>query len=299
VHALAMVSHRRLCKGQLTPFPMMEAAQRSGCGPNRSRCSRASRSPTTGTRASRASGRATSTAFATAVRRSPRRTAARGTSPARVDAEAMQRAAAGAVGRTTSPPSARRTARRQPGLKTLDRLEVARADAAAVEAEARRLPPTTRCARWSARWRWSARQWSEDRWPEALARRDRAALGLYAPAGGLYSSRPGIRRSRIHPETSFGVDLRRRRLRPKPPAPCCGRPAAPAPRCGSILTSIGVPSISPEIVRPAVADRNVGVRRAGCRRARARRAAAPGRRIGRGGRPRAARVRRARRAPGS
>ena len=87
--------------------------------------------------------------------------------------------------------------RRMPGeipVKTLDQLDVHRATATRSTSSPRRARScTTRCARWSARWRGRRGQVDGDDLAAALARRDRAACAPVAPPDGLYLARVDYR----------------------------------------------------------------------------------------------------------
>ena len=88
---------------------------------------------------------------------------------------------------TTSPPSAPTECQAKSPVKTLDRLDVSRAGDEITSSPRRARSCTTRCARWSARWCWSATATGAPPIsPRALAARDRAACGPVAPPDGLY-----------------------------------------------------------------------------------------------------------------
>ena len=111
VHALAMSAHVDIARA-LTAAPAARGAERAGAARTRSRCSRSSRSPTTGTRASPASGGATSTGSSTAARRRRSMPGACGTSRCRSTSRRCARARRIWSDATTSPPSARPIASR-------------------------------------------------------------------------------------------------------------------------------------------------------------------------------------------
>jgi tRNA pseudouridine38-40 synthase len=107
------------------------------------------------------------------------------TSP--LDAEAMQRAARALVGHHDFTTFRSAHCQSQSPVKTLDRLDVRReGDYVLIEAEARsflhhQVRSMVGCLALVGMGRWS-----EDQIVRALAARDRAALGLNAPAQGLY-----------------------------------------------------------------------------------------------------------------
>jgi tRNA pseudouridine38-40 synthase len=104
-----------------------------------------------------------------------------------LDAEAMQRAARALVGHHDFTTFRSAHCQSQSPVKTLDRLDVRReGDYVLIEAEARsflhhQVRSMVGCLALVGMGRWS-----EDQIVRALAARDRAALGLNAPAQGLY-----------------------------------------------------------------------------------------------------------------
>ena len=104
-----------------------------------------------------------------------------------LDAEAMHRAAKALVGRHDFTTFRSAHCQAESPVKTLDRLDVRReGDAVLIEAEARsflhhQVRSMVGCLALVGQ-----EQWREEQMAEALAAKDRAALGLNAPAEGLY-----------------------------------------------------------------------------------------------------------------
>lgn len=104
-----------------------------------------------------------------------------------LDAEAMQRAARRLVGRHDFTTFRSAHCQAKDPVKTLDRLEVRRiADHVLIEAEARSFLHHQVRSMVGTVALVGLGQWREEQVAEALAARDRAALGLNAPAEGLY-----------------------------------------------------------------------------------------------------------------
>ena len=104
-----------------------------------------------------------------------------------LDAEAMHRAAQALVGRHDFTTFRSVHCQANDPLKTLDRLDVRRAgDHVLIEAEARSFLHHQVRSMVGTLSLVGLGQWSEGQVAEALAARDRAALGLNAPAEGLY-----------------------------------------------------------------------------------------------------------------
>jgi len=104
-----------------------------------------------------------------------------------LDADAMQRAAQHLVGRHDFTTFRSVACQAKDPVKTLDRLEVRRvADHVLIEAEARSFLHHQVRSMVGTLALVGLGQWREEQVAEALAARDRAALGLNAPAEGLY-----------------------------------------------------------------------------------------------------------------
>jgi len=104
-----------------------------------------------------------------------------------LDAEAMHRAAQALVGRHDFTTFRSVQCQAKDPVKTLDRLEVRRiADHVLIEAEARSFLHHQVRSMVGTLSLVGLGQWREEQVAEALAARDRAALGLNAPAEGLY-----------------------------------------------------------------------------------------------------------------
>jgi tRNA pseudouridine38-40 synthase len=104
-----------------------------------------------------------------------------------LDAEAMQRAALGLVGRHDFTTFRSAHCQAESPVKTLDRLDVRRKDdAVLIEAAARSFLHHQVRSMVGTLALVGLGQWREEQVAEALAARDRAALGLNAPAEGLY-----------------------------------------------------------------------------------------------------------------
>ena len=104
-----------------------------------------------------------------------------------LDAEAMHRAARALIGRHDFTTFRSAHCQANDPVKTLDRLEVRRiADHVLVEAEARSFLHHQVRSMVGTLALVGLGQWDEDQVAEALAAKDRAALGLNAPAEGLY-----------------------------------------------------------------------------------------------------------------
>ncbi len=104
-----------------------------------------------------------------------------------LDAEAMRRAARALVGRHDFTTFRSAHCQAQSPVKTLDRLDVRReGDAVLIEAEARSFLHHQVRSMVGTLALVGLGQWREEQVAEALAARDRAALGLNAPAEGLY-----------------------------------------------------------------------------------------------------------------
>ena len=108
----------------LTAAPAARGTECAGAARTRSRCSRSSRSPTTGTRASPASGGATSTASSTAARRRRSTRGACGTSPCRSTSRRCAKARRMLVGRHDFTTFRSAQCQSDSPVKTLDRLDV-------------------------------------------------------------------------------------------------------------------------------------------------------------------------------
>ncbi len=104
-----------------------------------------------------------------------------------LDAEAMQRAAQALVGRHDFTTFRSAHCQARDPVKTLDRLDVRReAERVIIEAEARSFLHHQVRSMVGTLALVGLGQWREERVAEALAAKDRAALGLNAPAEGLY-----------------------------------------------------------------------------------------------------------------
>jgi len=104
-----------------------------------------------------------------------------------LDAEAMQRAAQALVGRHDFTTFRSAHCQAKEPVKTLDRLDVRReGDLVLIEAEARSFLHHQVRSMVGTLALVGLGQWREEQVPEALAAKDRAALGLNAPAEGLY-----------------------------------------------------------------------------------------------------------------
>ena len=156
VHALAMSAHVDVDE-VADRAPAARGAERAGPARIRSRSSRSSRSPTTGTRVSPASGGAISTGSSTAARR---RRSTRGRVwhiAVPLDVEAMREGAAHLVGRHDFTTFRSAHCQSDSPVKTLDALDVEPRRRGDPHRRRRRAASsTTRCGRWSAAWRWSA-----------------------------------------------------------------------------------------------------------------------------------------------
>jgi tRNA pseudouridine38-40 synthase len=127
-----------------------------------------------------------------------------------LDAEAMQRAAQALVGRHDFTTFRSAHCQAESPLKTLDRLDVRRAtdsfgdDAVLIAAEARSFLHHQVRSMVGTLALVGLGQWREEQVAEALAARDRAALGLNAPAEGLYFVRATYSEEerRAHPSNS-------------------------------------------------------------------------------------------------
>ena len=256
VHALAMRSHVDIAKA-ITPFRLMEALN-AHLRPDPDRGARLrGRCPTTGTRASRCIGRRY--LYRIVNRRAPL-TLERGHAwhVARpLDAEAMHArgASAGRAARLHHLPLGR-IARRQPGQDARPaRRPARRATRVIIEAAARSFLHHQVRSMVGTLALVGLGQWREEQVAEALAAQDRAALGLNAPAEGLYFVRAAVS-GRI--AGSGSADRRRDRA--------CARSAGTLRPLRSSRTLIGTPLMSPVRVAPspwicrlglAVAERDV------------------------------------------
>jgi len=105
----------------------------------------------------------------------------------RLDAEAMHRAAQALVGRHDFTTFRSAHCQAKEPVKTLDRLDVRReGELVLIEAEARSFLHHQVRSMVGTLALVGLGQWREEQVPEALAAKDRAALGLNAPAEGLY-----------------------------------------------------------------------------------------------------------------
>jgi tRNA pseudouridine38-40 synthase len=185
VHALAMVSHVDIDK-KLTPFRLMEALN-ARLRPDPIAVIACEAKPDEWHARFSCIGRQYE--YRIANRRAPL-TLERGhawhvTRP--LDAEAMQRAAQRLVGHHDFTTFRSVSCQAQSPVKTLDRLEVRRiADHVLVEAAARSFLHHQVRSMVGTLALVGLGQWTEGQVAEALAARDRAALGLNAPAEGLY-----------------------------------------------------------------------------------------------------------------
>jgi tRNA pseudouridine38-40 synthase len=185
VHALAMVSHVDIDK-KLTPFRLMEALN-ARLRPDPIAVIACEAKPDEWHARFSCIGRQYE--YRIANRRAPL-TLERGhawhvTRP--LDAEAMQRAAQRLVGHHDFTTFRAVSCQAQSPVKTLDRLEVRRiADHVLVEAAARSFLHHQVRSMVGTLALVGLGQWTEGQVAEALAARDRAALGLNAPAEGLY-----------------------------------------------------------------------------------------------------------------
>jgi len=185
VHALAMVSHVDIAK-KLTPFRLMEAVN-AKLRPQPIAVIACEAKPDDWHARFSCIGRKYE--YRIANRRSPL-TLERGhawqvTRP--LDAEAMQRAAQALVGRHDFTTFRSVACQAKDPVKTLDRLEVRRiADHVLIEAEARSFLHHQVRSMVGTLALVGLGQWREEQVAEALAAKDRAALGLNAPAEGLY-----------------------------------------------------------------------------------------------------------------
>jgi tRNA pseudouridine38-40 synthase len=185
VHALAMVSHVDIDK-KLTPFRLMEALN-ARLRPDHIAVIACEAKPDEWHARFSCIGRQYE--YRIANRRAPL-TLERGhawhvTRP--LDAEAMQRAAQRLVGHHDFTTFRAVSCQAQSPVKTLDRLEVRRiADHVLVEAAARSFLHHQVRSMVGTLALVGLGQWTEGQVAEALAARDRAALGLNAPAEGLY-----------------------------------------------------------------------------------------------------------------
>ena len=103
-----------------------------------------------------------------------------------LDLEVMREGAAHLVGRHDFTTFRSAHCQSDSPVKTLDRLEVARSARKSTSARPHGASCITRCARWSAAWRWSDAANGAGRHGKALEARDRSALGFNAPPHGLY-----------------------------------------------------------------------------------------------------------------
>jgi tRNA pseudouridine38-40 synthase len=185
VHALAMVSHVDIAKG-IEPFRLMEALN-ARLRPDPIAVIACEAKPDEWHARFSCIGRKYE--YRIANRRAPL-TLERGrawhvTRP--LDAEAMDRAAQALVGRHDFTTFRSAHCQARDPLKTLDRLEVRRiADHVLIEAEARSFLHHQVRSMVGTLALVGLGQWREDQVAEALEARDRAALGLNAPAEGLY-----------------------------------------------------------------------------------------------------------------
>ena len=158
------------------------------CGRIRSRCCQPRSWRRISTRASRPGAVIISIASSTAAPISRSIALAPGGSPRPLDArgDASRRPAPCRQARLHDLPAAECQAKSP--VKTLDRLDVvARTATSCASKPSRARSCTIRCARWSARSRWSAKaSGSADDVARALAARDRSACGPVAPPDGLY-----------------------------------------------------------------------------------------------------------------
>ena len=185
VHALAMVSHVDIAK-KLTPFRLMEALN-AKLRPQPIAVIACELKPDDWHARFSCIGREYE--YRIANRRPPltleRAHAWQVTRP--LDAEAMQRAAQMLVGRHDFTTFRSVACQAKDPVKTLDRLEVRRvADHVLVEAEARSFLHHQVRSMVGTLALVGLGQWREEQVAEALAAKDRAALGLNAPPEGLY-----------------------------------------------------------------------------------------------------------------
>ena len=185
VHALAMVSHVDVAK-KLTPFRLMEALN-ALLRPAPVAVLACEINPDDWHARFSCVGRAYE--YRIANRRAPL-TLERGKAwhiARELDAEAMHRAAQALLGRHDFTPFRSAHCQAKDPVKTLDRLAVQRiADHVLVEAEARSFLHHQVRSMVGTLALVGLGQWDEDQVAEALAAKDRAALGLNAPAEGLY-----------------------------------------------------------------------------------------------------------------
>ena len=107
--------------------------------------------------------------------------------PRRLDVEAMHAGAQRLIGKHDFTTFRSTECQAKSPEKTLDRLDVSRVGEEVHRTSPRVRSCTIRCARWSARWCWSATaNGSRTTWTRALRARDRAACGPVAPPDGLY-----------------------------------------------------------------------------------------------------------------
>ena len=185
VHALAMVSHVDIAK-KLTPFRLMEALN-ARLRPDPIAVTGCEAKPDDWHARFSCIGRKYE--YRIANRRAPL-TLERGHAwhvVRPLDAEAMHRAARALVGHHDFTTFRSVACQAKDPVKTLDRLEVRRiADHVLIEAEARSFLHHQVRSMVGTLALVGLGQWSEVQVAEALAARDRAALGLNAPAEGLY-----------------------------------------------------------------------------------------------------------------
>ena len=185
VHALAMVSHVDVEK-PLTPFRLMEALN-AHLRPSPIAVLACEKKP--GDWHARFSCIGRSYLYRIRNRRAPL-TLERGRAwhvPRPLDAEAMHRAAQALVGRHDFTTFRSAHCQAESPVKTLDRLDVRRKeDLVLIEAEARSFLHHQVRSMVGTLALVGLGQWRESQVAEALAARDRAALGLNAPPEGLY-----------------------------------------------------------------------------------------------------------------